>query len=148
MVVLTTLLLVVPFMVAANPVNYGKPFKLTCVEAIAATLVLTGFEEEANTILGSFKWGHVFMEINADVFAAYKECKTSEELIETQNRYLAQCEAEKQAHAEEAQDYADDPWHIPSSDEEDDDEEEEEEAEDEEQEEEEAEENEEEEEEE
>lgn len=105
-------------MVAANPVNYGKPFKLSCVEAIAATLVLTGFEEEAVTILNNFKWGHVFMEINAELFESYKQCKTAAELIHAQKVYLEMCETEKQDRASEATDYSDDPWFIPSSDDE------------------------------
>jgi len=36
-----------PFMLAANPVNYGKPIKLTCAEALAGALLLSGFQEEA-----------------------------------------------------------------------------------------------------
>ena len=55
---------ILPFLVAANPVNYGKPSKLTCAEAIAATLYIVGLKEDALTIMKPFKWGCQFIALN------------------------------------------------------------------------------------
>lgn len=67
-------------MVAVNPVNYGKPLKLSCVEAIAATLFLAGFEDDSKKLLSHFKWGVSFLDVNKDVFSLYQQCKLSEEI--------------------------------------------------------------------
>src|SRR3989475_8994304 len=53
-----------PYLLAANPVNYGKPFVLSSVEALAAALVIFGRAEEARTILAKFTWGGQFLALN------------------------------------------------------------------------------------
>lgn len=84
-----------PFLVAANPINYGKPCQLSCVEAIAATLIITGFPEEAAYYLGKFSWGHSFVELNSEILEKYALCKDSEEVITVQNKYLVDAREEK-----------------------------------------------------
>lgn len=77
-----------PFLVAANPINYGKPCKLSCVEAIAATLFICGFREEAKWYMGKFSWGHSFLELNEPLLEKYAACDSSEEILHVQNKYL------------------------------------------------------------
>src|SRR2546427_9991842 len=55
-----------PYLLAANPVNYGKPFVLSSVEAMAAALVIFGRPEEARTILSKFTWGGQFLALNQE----------------------------------------------------------------------------------
>lgn len=78
----------VPFMVAVNPVNYGKACKLSCVEAIAATLFLGGLHNEAEYILSHFKWGISFLKVNYEVFNLYKNCSNSLQIGEVESKYL------------------------------------------------------------
>ncbi|XP_034947703.1 ribosome biogenesis protein TSR3 homolog [Chelonus insularis] len=84
-----------PFLVAANPVNYGKPCQLSCVEAIAATLIITGFREKAEFYLGKFSWGHSFLELNSEVLTAYAAAENSEGVISAQEIFLANARQER-----------------------------------------------------
>ncbi|XP_055634076.1 18S rRNA aminocarboxypropyltransferase [Toxorhynchites rutilus septentrionalis] len=84
-----------PFLVAANPINYGKPCKLSCVEAIAASMYITGFKEEALWYLSKFSWGHSFVELNQELLDGYAGCKNSKEILEVQNDYLKKAETEQ-----------------------------------------------------
>lgn len=77
-----------PFLVAANPVNYGKPCILSTNEAVAATLYITGFKDEARYIMDGFKWGHSFIELNFDLLEGYSSVDTSAEVVKIQNDYL------------------------------------------------------------
>ena len=77
-----------PFMVAVNPVNFGKPFKLSCSEAFAACLFLGGFEKEARFIMDHFKWGEHFFRVNEELFNKYKGIKSQDELKEIQEKYI------------------------------------------------------------
>lgn len=73
--------------------NYGKPLKLSCAEALAATLYITNFKEEAHALLEKFKWGPSFISINLDLLDAYAACANSTEIVAVQNAHIATCEA-------------------------------------------------------
>jgi pre-rRNA-processing protein TSR3 len=84
-----------PFLVAANPVNYGKPCKLNCAEAYAAALWIAGFAEDAALCMSKFKWGQGFLDLNEELLNMYAACRDGAEVIEVQNAVLQQWEAER-----------------------------------------------------
>ena len=77
-----------PLLLAANPVNWGKPGRLTTAEALAAALYLAGRTDEAKTVLGAFRWGDRFFELNQNPLDAYAEASTSSELVELQFEFF------------------------------------------------------------
>ena len=77
-----------PFLVAGNPVNFGKPTKLSTVEALTAALCIAGFRDEAHELLSIFKWGHTFIEINQERLEDYASAKNSTEVVELQKRFI------------------------------------------------------------
>lgn len=77
-----------PFLVAANPVNFGKPCRLSSVEALAAALYITGEKEQAGTILSKVNWGIRFLEVNREPLDLYAGAKDSSEIIRIQSSYL------------------------------------------------------------
>ncbi|MCL7411763.1 MAG: DUF367 family protein [Methanosarcinaceae archaeon] len=77
-----------PYLLAANPVNFGKPFKLNSVEAFAASLYILGHKEQASTILAKFNWGHTFLELNHEPLEDYSKAKNSREILQIQDEYM------------------------------------------------------------
>jgi pre-rRNA-processing protein TSR3 len=78
-----------PFLVAANPVNYGTPFQLTTVEALAGALCILGERPQAEDLLSKFRWGHTFLELNDEPLRRYADCADSSDVVAVQEEYLA-----------------------------------------------------------
>ena len=77
-----------PFLVAANPVNFGRPCMLSSVEALAAALFIMGEKVQAEEILSKVSWGVRFLEVNAEPLALYAQAKDSTEVVVIQGQYL------------------------------------------------------------
>lgn len=77
-----------PLLLAANPVNWGKPGRLTTAEALATVLSLLGQTDQATQVLGAFRWGQRFFELNQEPLAAYASARTSQELVDLQFEFF------------------------------------------------------------
>lgn len=78
----------VPYLIATNPTNYGKPWRLNCVEALAAAFYITGFDSYAEALLVKFGWGASFYQVNKPYIERYKTCASAQEIKDMQETIL------------------------------------------------------------
>ncbi len=79
-----------PYLVAANPVNYGQVGKLSSVEAVASALYILGYPEEAQRVLALFKWGPHFLELNKEPLQEYAKAGDSTDVIARQKQFMVE----------------------------------------------------------
>ena len=77
-----------PFVIAVNPVNYGKPFKLTTLEAFASALYILDEVEHATRLLNLYKWGPYFLKLNKQPLEDYRKASNSKEVIDAMSEYI------------------------------------------------------------
>lgn len=116
-----------PYLVAANTVNYGKPWRLNCAEALAAAFAICGHLDWATQVLEPFSYGEAFLKINASLLRKYAECEDEKAIKRTEEEWIERLEKEYADNRDGGSD--DDMWKsgnvnrraIPDSDEEEDD---------------------------
>ena len=67
-----------PTLLAGNPTNYSIRGRLSTAEALAAALLITGYKERAEEILGLFKWGKTFLALNQESLKEYAKASPLE----------------------------------------------------------------------
>jgi pre-rRNA-processing protein TSR3 len=77
-----------PVMLAANPTNYSKFGKLSSAEALAGSLYILGEKNTAAEIMDKFKWGHTFLELNANLLEDYASAETEDQIIQLEKEYF------------------------------------------------------------
>jgi pre-rRNA-processing protein TSR3 len=77
-----------PYLLAANPTAFGKPFKLSTAEAFAAALTILGQRPQAEAMMAKFGWGARFFEVNADPLEQYAKARSSREVVEAQGLFV------------------------------------------------------------
>lgn len=77
-----------PYMLASNPINWGRPMELNSAEAVMASLFILGEREQAEIFLGRFNWAPEFMRLNGELLEEYSSAKDSTEVVRIQNEYI------------------------------------------------------------
>ncbi|KAL5511887.1 TSR3 [Sanghuangporus vaninii] len=81
-----------PYLLATNQTNYGKPWRLNCVEALASAFYITGFDSYAEQLLAPFGWAASFYDVNKPYIERYRTCKSAYEVSEMQETIMRELE--------------------------------------------------------
>lgn len=77
-----------PYLLASNPINWGRPMELNSAEAVMAALYILGEKEQADTFVGRFNWGQEFLRLNGNMLEDYSKAKDSTEVVRIQQEYI------------------------------------------------------------
>ena len=77
-----------PYLLAANPINWGRPMELNSAEAVLASLIILGQKEQADSFMGRFNWAPEFVRLNGELLEAYSRASDSTEVVRIQNEYV------------------------------------------------------------
>lgn len=84
-----------PFLLAGNPVNYSKPFRLSSLEAVIASLYIISEIDNAMRFASIMKWGKTFLELNKWLLEEYKG-KSSQEILSIEEQFLKEIREPRQ----------------------------------------------------
>lgn len=77
-----------PYLIASNPVNWGRPMELNSAEAVLATLMILGEKEQAEEFNGRFNWAPEFLRLNGMLLEDYSKARDSSDVVRIQNEYI------------------------------------------------------------
>jgi pre-rRNA-processing protein TSR3 len=79
-----------PLLLAANPINYSRAGMLSTAEALSGSLYILGFRSMASELMGKFKWGHTFLELNSNILEEYSNAENSSGIADLEKSYFPQ----------------------------------------------------------
>lgn len=77
-----------PYLLAANPVNWGKAMMLSTAEALTAAAYILGEKEQAEMLMSKFIWGPTFLAMNKNPLDDYAAAQNSKEVVEAMYQYV------------------------------------------------------------
>ena len=79
---------ILPLLLAANPVSWGKVGRLSSAEALGASLAILGLWDQARAVVEPFPFGKQFLDLNREPLEAYSRTNSRAEIVEIQNEFF------------------------------------------------------------
>src|SRR5918993_1307543 len=68
----------------------AKLGRLSSVEALAGAFYILNEKELAIKMMDKFKWGHTFLQLNANLLDDYADAETEEQVVKLEEEYFPQ----------------------------------------------------------